>query len=798
MSSESLENDVRAKITNLLKANPIGLTIEEIAHGIGMHRHSVTKYIYELSGAKEIVLRPIGKAKICYLAKDYKTAKAQAGMHLLFLLLAGAALPAFYQAVSPLAALAALALASIGVAALPVLQSVKGKDQSGLKASLKAASGIALSIVVLAFLAAFGFQLFGTSAEQQSALGLEYAQGYLTASLKLADGQPLAGQEISFQVDGIETGRQTTDIEGLARLEMQAGFAQAKAFFAGAEGIQPSEAVAGTEGIQGPDMSGGQTANQADTPAPQEQVAEQPIGVPGSQPETTQEPQQETIGQLQSHATFACDSGTTNDVCVVSTVQSVDQDTAISGSGSLLVTGTGAIITLGTRLTITLGTNVTVLYGGRINATNTTAGKNGGEINITSPVVLINGTVESNANSCKGAVTCGKGGRINISAATGLTIDVAGNLSSKGINIGPISTADEDNYKGTDGGDIVIKAGFAEVKGLINASGGAVVSGDTAVSATGWTFNGGNAGTVNITADSWVNVTGRVDAYGGDAKTTTTHSTWRTNAGNGSWVYIRADSAGVFSAVINGISVMGGNPYLGGDIITTGYGGNITLIAYKGSYSINGAVDARSHSFAVPDYSSLDTKGGGTIRVNVSELNITANITADNPTGCSIAGFCDPAGSIYVNASIVAISQGVRVSANGGLVNSSAAGTIGSGSGLVSFDVTTLNVSGSIEAESGTVKGNMSKARTGSMTLRIANGLVVGSAGILSVKGKSIGPYGAADEDDYAAGDGGTLVIQAGFADIRGNINASGGAVVSGDTAVSATGWTFNGGNAGT
>ena len=82
-----MEDDIRQKILELLKANPIGLTIEEIAAGVGMHRHSVTKYIYELSGAKEIVLRPIGKAKICYLAKDYKTSKGLASLSALLMIL---------------------------------------------------------------------------------------------------------------------------------------------------------------------------------------------------------------------------------------------------------------------------------------------------------------------------------------------------------------------------------------------------------------------------------------------------------------------------------------------------------------------------------------------------------------------------------------------------------------------------------------------------------------------------------------------------------------------------------------
>ena len=55
------------RIINHLKKNPQGLMISEIADAIGVHRHTVTKYIYKLEGAGLIKIRKVGIAKLCYL-----------------------------------------------------------------------------------------------------------------------------------------------------------------------------------------------------------------------------------------------------------------------------------------------------------------------------------------------------------------------------------------------------------------------------------------------------------------------------------------------------------------------------------------------------------------------------------------------------------------------------------------------------------------------------------------------------------------------------------------------------------
>ena len=55
------------RIIEFLKENPQGLMISEIADALGVHRHTITKYIYKLEGAGTIKIRKVGIAKLCYL-----------------------------------------------------------------------------------------------------------------------------------------------------------------------------------------------------------------------------------------------------------------------------------------------------------------------------------------------------------------------------------------------------------------------------------------------------------------------------------------------------------------------------------------------------------------------------------------------------------------------------------------------------------------------------------------------------------------------------------------------------------
>ena len=74
-SAYNMKNNFREKILSLLGTHPSGLTILDIANSLEANRSTITKYIYELSGAKIIVQRKIGSAKLCFLSKDMKRDK---------------------------------------------------------------------------------------------------------------------------------------------------------------------------------------------------------------------------------------------------------------------------------------------------------------------------------------------------------------------------------------------------------------------------------------------------------------------------------------------------------------------------------------------------------------------------------------------------------------------------------------------------------------------------------------------------------------------------------------------------
>ncbi len=62
------KNKVREKIIKLLSKHPEGLTFAQVSREIGMHRNTVTKYLYELSGAGIVKIRDLKTLKLCYLA----------------------------------------------------------------------------------------------------------------------------------------------------------------------------------------------------------------------------------------------------------------------------------------------------------------------------------------------------------------------------------------------------------------------------------------------------------------------------------------------------------------------------------------------------------------------------------------------------------------------------------------------------------------------------------------------------------------------------------------------------------
>jgi hypothetical protein len=65
-------SDNRKIILDVLREHPEGLTIVSLAEISGLHRHTATKYIYELLGAGAVLQRTVGVAKLCYMCDTIK------------------------------------------------------------------------------------------------------------------------------------------------------------------------------------------------------------------------------------------------------------------------------------------------------------------------------------------------------------------------------------------------------------------------------------------------------------------------------------------------------------------------------------------------------------------------------------------------------------------------------------------------------------------------------------------------------------------------------------------------------
>ena len=64
-------DDPRKLIIDTFRLHPEGLTFSDLARKTGLHRHTITKYIYELTGAGVIHQRRVGVAKLCYLKERF-------------------------------------------------------------------------------------------------------------------------------------------------------------------------------------------------------------------------------------------------------------------------------------------------------------------------------------------------------------------------------------------------------------------------------------------------------------------------------------------------------------------------------------------------------------------------------------------------------------------------------------------------------------------------------------------------------------------------------------------------------
>lgn len=65
------ERQVVEAVRKALKEHPEGLTMLRIAELAGVHRHTVTKYVYMMVGSGEIYQRELGPAKLCYLKEVF-------------------------------------------------------------------------------------------------------------------------------------------------------------------------------------------------------------------------------------------------------------------------------------------------------------------------------------------------------------------------------------------------------------------------------------------------------------------------------------------------------------------------------------------------------------------------------------------------------------------------------------------------------------------------------------------------------------------------------------------------------
>jgi len=63
--------EIKQKIIDLLKEHPEGLPILGIAKIIGIHRHTITKYIYHLISNGTVHQRKVAAAKLCYLSSKF-------------------------------------------------------------------------------------------------------------------------------------------------------------------------------------------------------------------------------------------------------------------------------------------------------------------------------------------------------------------------------------------------------------------------------------------------------------------------------------------------------------------------------------------------------------------------------------------------------------------------------------------------------------------------------------------------------------------------------------------------------
>jgi hypothetical protein len=82
---EFSDKDMKKKIIKVLSKHLEGLKITDVARAVGVNRHTVTNYLYEMKGAKTIFIRDLGTLKLCYLIKRKTKFKNKGRLVLIFI-----------------------------------------------------------------------------------------------------------------------------------------------------------------------------------------------------------------------------------------------------------------------------------------------------------------------------------------------------------------------------------------------------------------------------------------------------------------------------------------------------------------------------------------------------------------------------------------------------------------------------------------------------------------------------------------------------------------------------------------
>lgn len=61
------EKNVKQEIIRILETHPEGLTVQALSNVIGVSRHTIIKYVFELKGSGIVYRRRVGSATLHYL-----------------------------------------------------------------------------------------------------------------------------------------------------------------------------------------------------------------------------------------------------------------------------------------------------------------------------------------------------------------------------------------------------------------------------------------------------------------------------------------------------------------------------------------------------------------------------------------------------------------------------------------------------------------------------------------------------------------------------------------------------------